>query len=226
MNNIISFSLWGDNPKYTIGAIENAKLQKTIYPDWKCRFYYDDSVPTNIITLLSDLGSEVVYKPTNSQEFTGLYWRFEVGFDDTVDRFIIRDTDSRLNLREKYAVDEWIDSKLPFHIMRDHRHHSIPILGATWGATKNFIPTFKDVYNNWIINIPQSHHVRGDYFYTDQTFLSEHIWPLIQNRHMAHDSHYNFSGHDKNFSFGLSNGLFVGQAYDVIDGKSIPQFVY
>ncbi len=34
MNKVISFSLWGDNPKYTIGAIKNAELSKTIYPDW------------------------------------------------------------------------------------------------------------------------------------------------------------------------------------------------
>ena len=30
MKKIISFSLWGDNPKYTIGAIENAKLSKSL----------------------------------------------------------------------------------------------------------------------------------------------------------------------------------------------------
>ncbi len=48
MKKIISFSLWGDNPKYTIGAIENAKLAKTIYPDWICRFYVGNSTPDEI----------------------------------------------------------------------------------------------------------------------------------------------------------------------------------
>ena len=27
---IISFSLWGNNPKYCVGAIKNAELQKNI----------------------------------------------------------------------------------------------------------------------------------------------------------------------------------------------------
>jgi len=31
---IISFSLWGDKPMYTIGAIKNAKLAEEIYPGW------------------------------------------------------------------------------------------------------------------------------------------------------------------------------------------------
>ena len=30
---IISFSLWGQDPKYTIGAIRNAELAREIYQD-------------------------------------------------------------------------------------------------------------------------------------------------------------------------------------------------
>ena len=35
---VISFSLYGNDPKYCVGAIKNAKLAKYIYPDWVCRF--------------------------------------------------------------------------------------------------------------------------------------------------------------------------------------------
>lgn len=45
----VSFSLWGDNPLYNIGAIRNSELIKTIYPDWKMVVYYDKSVPKNTI---------------------------------------------------------------------------------------------------------------------------------------------------------------------------------
>ena len=30
MKKVIGFSVWGDNPKYTIGAIKNAKLAKEL----------------------------------------------------------------------------------------------------------------------------------------------------------------------------------------------------
>ena len=49
---LITFSLWGQNPKYLIGAIRNAELAKKIYPDWTCRFYVAKSVPSQIILQL------------------------------------------------------------------------------------------------------------------------------------------------------------------------------
>ena len=36
MKKIISFSLWGNNPKYTIGTIQNDKLTPIIFP--RCLF--------------------------------------------------------------------------------------------------------------------------------------------------------------------------------------------
>ena len=37
----VSFSLWGNDPFYNVGAIRNAELMPTIYPDWKMVLYYD-----------------------------------------------------------------------------------------------------------------------------------------------------------------------------------------
>ena len=44
MTKIISFSLWGDKPQYVVGAIKNAELAKEIFPEWKCRFYIDNTL--------------------------------------------------------------------------------------------------------------------------------------------------------------------------------------
>ena len=46
---LITFSLFGDNPLYCVGAVENARLAKEIYPDWKARFYVAQDVPSNYI---------------------------------------------------------------------------------------------------------------------------------------------------------------------------------
>jgi len=59
MHKVISFSLWGNNPKYTVGAIENAKLALSIYPEWECKFYIGHSVPMNIVSQLVDLPNTV-----------------------------------------------------------------------------------------------------------------------------------------------------------------------
>ena len=35
---LITFSLFGDKPLYCVGAVENARLAKEIYPDWTAWF--------------------------------------------------------------------------------------------------------------------------------------------------------------------------------------------
>jgi hypothetical protein len=65
----------------------------------------------------------------------GMFYRFLVAADSTVDRFIIRDVDSRLNARDRLAVEEWIQSKLAVHVLRDHVNHCLPMNGriySTW----------------------------------------------------------------------------------------------
>ena len=117
MKKIISFSLWGDNPKYTIGAIENAKLAQEIYPDWFSYFFVSSSVSEDIQNQLLSIPNVVLFYKDHPGDWSGMFWRFETSYDLEVDISIFRDTDSRLSLREKYAVDEWIQSDKTFHIM-------------------------------------------------------------------------------------------------------------
>ena len=53
MKKVLSFSLWGDNPTYNIGAIKNAELAKEFYTDFECWFYiHQESVPEETIKKL------------------------------------------------------------------------------------------------------------------------------------------------------------------------------
>ena len=54
----------------------------------------------------------------------------------TVDRFIVRDSDSRLNSLERFAVQEWIESNKSLHSLRDHVNHCYSFNGGMWGGTK------------------------------------------------------------------------------------------
>ncbi len=58
-------------------------------------------------------------------------WRFLPLLDPTVDRFMSRDSDSRIIDREVDAVRQWLtESNATFHVMRDNVHHDIEILGG------------------------------------------------------------------------------------------------
>ncbi len=135
---VISFSLWGNNPLYTVGAIKNADLAPQIYPGWICRFYKDATVPSEIIENLAGRDYvEIVSMDKPSDDFLGSFWRFLAISDRDVEITIIRDADSRLNWREKAAVDEWLASGLPFHLMRDHPWHKSEIMAGMWGVKGN-----------------------------------------------------------------------------------------
>ena len=59
-------------------------------------------------------------------------WRFLPAVDPLVDEFHSRDLDSLVSQREFDAVNEFRNWKnAQFHIMRDHKMHSAPILGNT-----------------------------------------------------------------------------------------------
>jgi hypothetical protein len=45
----------------------------------------------------------------------------------------------RFSEREVAAVQQWMMSDLPFHIMRDHPQHKTTILGGMWGARYLYI---------------------------------------------------------------------------------------
>jgi hypothetical protein len=98
---VISFGLYGSKPKYTIGAIHNVDAAKLYFPGWVCRFYVTSDVPTDIIQTLREKGAEIEDIPAGKGYISGMFWRFMVAADPSVDRFIIRDSDSRMNARDR-----------------------------------------------------------------------------------------------------------------------------
>lgn len=184
--NIIAFSLWGDDPVYTHGAIVNAQMAPNIYPSWQCRFYCDDSVPAPIRNELKRLGSDVRLIEDAGLNDLKTIWRFLVADDPNVDRFICRDTDSRLNSQEAVAVDAWIKSGKPFHMMRDHIYHMEVMLAGLWGGVTGLLPNVRELANTAL------GYSRNRW--NDQEFLRDVIWPMIRNRACVHDSVYQFRG--------------------------------
>lgn len=205
MKKIISFSLWGDKKKYTIGAIRNAELLKSIYPGWIARFYCGLSVPDRIIEQLKSFDNVEVIIMDEKGDWTGMFWRFYPASEDDVDIMISRDTDSRINLREKLAVDEWLKSDKSFHIMRDHPWHGTEILGGMWGVRGNILKDMKELINNYI---------KGDFWQVDQNFLKEYIYKRIKDDCFVHDTYHNYESFKKPFPMARLNNEFVGESFD------------
>jgi hypothetical protein len=205
MVKVISFSLWGNQSKYTIGAIKNADLAKHFYPEFQCWFYiHKSTVPQNIIDELATKDNvKIFFKDGNLNVNKPMMWRFEPILDPSVEIMMSRDTDTRILLREKLAVDEWLHSDKLLHSMRDHPCHNYNIQGGMWGLKQNNLCNFKKLFDN----VKQT----SNYLY-DQVFISNVIYPIFKNTCMTHASFHKKESFDKDFPIPFcENYKFVGE---------------
>lgn len=204
MRKVIAFSLWGADSKYTTGAIKNCQIAKTLFPDWKLRFYVGKTVPNSVIFSLEEYDNVEIIEKYEKNDWTAMFWRFEASYDNNADVVIFRDVDSRLGLREKDAIDEWLKSDKIFHIMRDHPYHKFPILGGMWGMKKNdkfnMSKLINEFYEKKAVNA----------YGTDYEFLGNILFPLIRQDSLIHDS---FSIEEKNFPTPRIGLEFVGKIF-------------
>jgi hypothetical protein len=213
---VISFSLYGDNPKYTIGAIKNSEVRKKFYPDWQMRVYHNDSVPNYILDELKD--NNVVLVNTGVDEnVCNAMWRFAPASEEGVEYFISRDCDSRLFERDVAAVEEWIASDKDFHIIRDHPGgHAWEISAGMWGAKEGFIENIKEKMDRYI----QTSSWVTDRA-VDQRFLQEIIYPQAVTSLFVNDEYFNYEGigtpikRDRK----LDDFAFIGEPFDENDNQ-------
>jgi hypothetical protein len=176
---IVSFSLYGNLPIHTEGAIRNAELVHNIYPGWRARFYVDRTVPDDIVAALREREAETVIVEKTLGPMYGRYWRMLVAADPAVERFMIRDCDSRLNSREQAAVAEWLASGSSFHVMRDSIHHKTRMLGGMWGGVGGILSDIEALIDGW-----GRYAIQGEC----DRFVSEVIYPIIAADYICHDS--------------------------------------
>ena len=184
--NVIAFSLWGAARTYTEGAVANAQLAAGLYPEWTCRFYVDQTVPAEIVARLRAHGAAIVTMPPRQGPHEGLFWRFFAADDPTVDRFLCRDCDSRLNTQERAAVEAWLKSDKAFHSMRDAVFHTELLLAGLWGGTGQALRGLRAAC--------AAYYRPTDHRWVDQDFLREQVWPRIRFDLLTHDSHYRVNG--------------------------------
>lgn len=179
--NVIAFSLWGDKDRYVQGAIRNCELASTLYPNWQCRFYVDDSVPQSVTDLLGAQGADIRLMPTQTSPYEGLFWRFHVVSDPHISKYLIRDCDAVINVKERVAVDEWLASNKHFHIMRDYYTHTDLVMAGMWGGVTKVVDNITEMISRYCETHIQSRVM-------DQAFLNECMWPIMKNNCLIHDS--------------------------------------
>lgn len=179
---IISFSLWGDCELYSAGAIENAIAASYVYPEFECWFYVGEGVNEKHLEILDKFrNTKVIKRKDEPNLMYNMFWRFEPAFK-TDNIVLVRDCDAVVSLKERMAVDEWLNSKYDFHIMRDHpKFHfgHYPIIGCMWGCKNGILKGLK-IYDEWMKK-------QEGKFFADQNMLKE-VYKEIKDKCLVHSS--------------------------------------
>jgi hypothetical protein len=196
MKQLIAYSLYGSEERYTIGAIKNAILATRHFKGFTLRFYIGASVPESIKQTLQLFPHVQLVDEDGPEDHTAKLWRFQALADQDFDVVLSRDADARLTHRERIAHEEFLASGLDFHIMKDHpTGHNYQISAGMFAARTRAIPA--DLHET---------EAAKNYYTQDQDWLAAYIWPLIKDRTLIHDESYETptEGQSKRRSFPIA----------------------
>lgn len=199
---VFSFCLYGTASYYYTGLLENIQLIQKHYPDFSIVVYLGECDHSWVIPD----GVTVVH--TGKAGPINMLFRYkalayaDVGF--------VRDTDSRITERDRWCIDQFLQSSYTYHIIRDHIWHRSKIMGGLFGWKESRTIEFDE------------NHPSG-YGY-DEGVLSEQLYPAICDRTLVHTNINGFLGeHSERITLPHADPAdFVGNVYKT----DTPEFTY
>lgn len=217
MASVFSFCLYGPEcPKYHGGLLENITLAAVHFPDWRVFVYVGSDTSEAYIQKLRGQAN-VVLRFTNISGHKNSIHRFFAIDEDGVDLMMVRDADSRIHWKDRWAIRSFLESGKGAHIIRDHKAHQIHVLAGLWGLRRGVLgERISDIYSAWIPEWAGS----GDKndpngFGIDQNFLRLKIYDrIINTTHVNYSFNLHSGEHGETFPFEWSNGIYCGRVED------------
>jgi len=182
MVKVFSFCLYGPpNPRYyPVAMIQNVNLIGTHFPDWKVYLYTAPDVDPEFLEQVA-MYSNVVVKPTGKLGPINMIERFFAIEEEGVDIMFVRDADSRVHWRDRWAIRDFLSRpQFIFHTIRDNIMHTAAMMGGLWGMRKTDTITLSRQYARYIENPVD----RG--LGSDQSFLSAYVYGYVCDKLLSH----------------------------------------
>lgn len=222
MVQVFSFCLYNPpNPLYYIGLFENVAMIQKYFPTFLVYVYIGNDVP-------SDTCDELRKYPNVRPHFTGetgatnMIHRFFAIDDPDVDAMIVRDADSRVHWKDRWAIGQFlVHPAAKVHTIRDAPVHTTAIMGGLWGMKKMEGINMHELYAEYSEHIPPQ-----DMWGADQYFLRIAFYPRIKHTLLIHSS--NGWKHDPSetlvsFPFLYSKDVFCGRDERGSYTESVPR---
>jgi len=169
---VFSFCIYGTERNYYDGLLENIQIIHEYFPDFKILIYKGicDS------SWIFDERCKVI--ETHKEGVINMLYRYlPIGIADIG---FIRDADSRIIERDRWCIQEFLNSSFSYHIIRDHYWHKEPIMGGIFGWKKQIDI---DLSLDSVIGYSQ-----------DMAYLKDNLYPLIKSDSLIHTNNHAFCG--------------------------------
>lgn len=184
MVNAFSFCIYnGYNPLYYTGLLENLELIRKYFPDFYIYVYVGNDVPDWFVIELR-VRPNVILRFTHETGPRNMIHRFFAIDEPEVDIMFVRDADSRVHWKDRWAIREFLhtpDAKV--HIIRDNPEHATAIMGGLWGMRKIDGINVQRLYEEYKQTDPRGHGMGFD-----QDFLIDVIYPRTTSLLLIHSS--------------------------------------
>lgn len=170
-----SFCLYNPyNPYYYVGLLENIALIQAHFPGWAIYVYIGNDVPSEFRESLKSYGCRL--RDTGQTGHVNMVHRFFAIDEPDIDLMMVRDADSRIHWKDRWAIQQFLASDKHLHAIRDNKVHTAPILGGLWGIRK---PQFS-MRELYAANVTGHQDKLGH----DQNFLANAVYPLYYKTSM------------------------------------------
>lgn len=211
---VFSFSLFGYLDKYCKGMLRNVEEITKRFPEAEIWVYCGTGIPDAILKTLESSSNVRLFYTEESGDVVKIFRYLPID-DPTVDICIVRDADSRVIQRDQQSIQDFLKTEKLTQIVRDHRVHTVPILGGMVSFRKGAIPyAMRDLISYFF-----THDLKNKKFdyEDDQNFLRRYVYPLVIENSLIQDE-YNQPFEDSSRHVKISTPRvfpdFVGQIYD------------
>lgn len=206
MKSVVSTVLFGEAEKYRQYLPVVVRAHLNLYRGWVLRIYHDEKLAfgsySRVLRGLQSRGLvELVYVPDEIMYHKAMLWRLLPLWDDTVERFLLRDIDTLPTYRERRAVETWVRSGLAVHAMGDVRgRHDWCMLGGMVGfhdGARDLLRAgpgreldtpdkFFAVRGGWPPEVWRGDRRMSNWSSNNQMFLADYVWSDVRSSACEH----------------------------------------
>lgn len=206
--NVFSFCLYGPYAEmYYRGMKENIALVATHFPGWKVYVYVGPDVTEDMMQFLRNQPN-VVVRETGVTGAPNMIHRFYAIDEPDVQLMMVRDADSRIHWKDRWAIREFVKSSFLVHTVRDNKEHTAKMMGGLWGIKKAAGINMRETYAAFKDEVDAEKSLGHD-----QNFLGEVLYPQIWKNLLVHYSNGRAMIGETavEFPFAWTNDLYCGR---------------